>query len=624
MRRSHRHHHASRRGFRVRFGAALIATVASIVLLAGGLLPAGADEPAPVEQATTAAAPEETPSPPPEETTPPPPPEETPPPSEDTPAPVEETSPPVEETSSPEPTTTTSSTEPSQPELTAMSFSTLDVGTLEELPPGVETKTWTGNGTNNGVCSSWQTDTPPEPIGPGEVLWQFNFTGLAKADDQPAGFPRLSYAFSDGTTGTNVTPPDDFTGAVAKWYVATDATAILQSASGQAVLGQGNSVITISHCWGQASLTVEKEVVNDPGGLAPFNIHVECDNGQTIDDFELTGGDSKTLGIEFNDSSVQCTVSETNPQGAVVNISPNPVTLTAGSSDAIKVVTVTNTFTEPEVGSLDVIKVVEGPVPPGTVFEVTIDCTLEGSPLDGFPVLVTFDENGDLVPPPDLPLTGIPAGAECTVEETDDGGATSVAYDPDGGTPSDPPTVTIVAEEVALVTVTNTFVEVGGDFTGSVNVAKAIEGNPPPEGTQFVINVRCIGPTVDVDEDITLVYSSQLDGSVSFQAPSAESVQCTVTERDPLGGAIEASISPNNGVVTLSVSAPAANVVVTNKYGDPQVEVGGVTVTRGGTGQLPFTGGAINDVVKAAAVLLAVGAGLWLLARGRRRVTSTL
>jgi len=116
MRRSRRHHHASRRGFRVRFGAALIATIASIVLLAGGLLPAGADETAPVEQASTASVPEETPPPPPEETPPPP--------------PVEETPPPAKETSSVDETTTTSSTAPSQPQLTATAFSALDVGTL--------------------------------------------------------------------------------------------------------------------------------------------------------------------------------------------------------------------------------------------------------------------------------------------------------------------------------------------------------------------------------------------------------------------------------------------------------------------------------------------------------------
>jgi len=388
------------------------------------------------------------------------------------------------------------------------------------------------------------------------------------------------------------------------------------------------------------SLDVTKVVQGPVPESTEFEVTIECVDGDvTVPGFPVVvtfdeNGDvvpPPALPLTGIPAGAECTVEETGTGGAdIVTYSPDggsptdPPTVTITSGEPAVEVTITNTFLEPDEGALNVVKVVEGPVPPGTLFEVTIDCTVEGSSLDGFPVVVTFDDSGDLVPPPNLPLTGIPAGAECTVEETDNGGATSVAYDPNGGTPADPPTVPVVANETVLVTITNTFVEVGGEFTGSVNVAKAIKGNPPPEGTQFVINVRCIGPTVDVDEDITLVYSSQLDGSVSFQAPSAETVACTVTERDPLGGAIEASIAPNNGEVTLTVTAPSANVVVTNRYGDPQVEVGGITVTRGGTGQLPFTGGPIGDVVKAAAALLAMGAGLWLLARGRRRATPTL
>ncbi|HEX6262947.1 MAG TPA: hypothetical protein VF097_08890, partial [Actinomycetota bacterium] len=53
-----------------------------------------------------------------------------------------------------------------------------------------------------------------------------------------------------------------------------------------------------------------------------------------------------------------------------------------------------------------------------------------------------------------------------TVTETGTGGADSVTYSPDGGTPSDPPTVEITSDgQEVTVTVTNTFIEVLGDIT---------------------------------------------------------------------------------------------------------------------------------------------------------------
>ena len=80
---------------------------------------------------------------------------------------------------------------------------------------------------------------------------------------------------------------------------------------------------------------------------------------------------------------------------------------------------------------LIVTKIVEGPVPPGTEFEVEVDCTellkteTEGAGAEGqtFPVTLTFDEEGGSQSV-DVPFFT----DECTATETADGGASSVVY----------------------------------------------------------------------------------------------------------------------------------------------------------------------------------------------------
>src|SRR5262245_6699204 len=70
-----------------------------------------------------------------------------------------------------------------------------------------------------------------------------------------------------------------------------------------------------------------------------------------------------------------------------------------------------NTFT--------VNKVVEGPVPPGTVFEVAINCIGQGAST------MTFDEDGN---PTSANSFEISPFTTCSATETEDGGAESVSY----------------------------------------------------------------------------------------------------------------------------------------------------------------------------------------------------
>ena len=81
-------------------------------------------------------------------------------------------------------------------------------------------------------------------------------------------------------------------------------------------------------------------------------------------------------------------------------------------------------------------KVVDGPVPEGTVFEIEVDCTPSapvGSPEaeatpsvpDPDPVTLQFDANGD---PVGTDMVSAPRFGTCKVTETDDGGASTVSY----------------------------------------------------------------------------------------------------------------------------------------------------------------------------------------------------
>ncbi|MCJ7436479.1 MAG: DUF5979 domain-containing protein, partial [Acidimicrobiia bacterium] len=196
--------------------------------------------------------------------------------------------------------------------------------------------------------------------------------------------------------------------------------------------------------------------------------------------------------------------------------------------------------------------------------------------------------------------------------------ATLVSYVPNGSLT--PPEVTVGNNTTVAVTITNSYPKAGGEFSGKVNIKKELTGRSPAEGTQFVVNVKCIGTTVNVDENVILTFSKTLTGTVAFSAPTDETVTCTVTEKDPLGGAVSATIGPNKGVVVLTVNAPSQDVKVTNHYGDPVVQVAGVQVAGVSvTHALPFTGSSSDILLKSAAWLLGIGGAFWFIARKRRR-----
>jgi hypothetical protein len=151
---------------------------------------------------------------------------------------------------------------------------------------------------------------------------------------------------------------------------------------------------------------------------------------------------------------------------------------------------------------LTIRKVVVGPVPPGTQFVETVNCDGEiirpGGPGSSSRQL-TFDAQGN--PATSGSIEFIDEG-QCTVTETQTGGAASVVYECEGTVPppmmlegsgrssprvagpappqpcetsgpqSDPITVNIVGEdEEVTVTVTNTFVDPGTAATPAAAVS---------------------------------------------------------------------------------------------------------------------------------------------------------
>ncbi len=102
--------------------------------------------------------------------------------------------------------------------------------------------TWTGNGTNNGYCSSFEEDANLNP-GPNQQGWLFILTS-----PYPTGPWTLTATFDPGGTKT-VTGVQQGNGSV-HFIVYSPAGAQLLSASATYGIEQKNSILTVSHCEG--------------------------------------------------------------------------------------------------------------------------------------------------------------------------------------------------------------------------------------------------------------------------------------------------------------------------------------------------------------------------------------
>jgi hypothetical protein len=267
------------------------------------------------------------------------------------------------------------------------------------------------------------------------------------------GFPAVYFALEDGA---ECTVTETATGGATSVTVEPETVTIVEGEQLE---------VEVTNTYDLGGFTVEKVVDGDGAryGTGPFEVTAECTfEGESIDmAAEGIGGATRTLTPD--ESAVydglpvgaDCVVTETDAAGAtstavsttVEGGEPGQVVVPAPDADPLTV-TVTNTF---DVGSVVVDKEVlfEGAAYETGPFEVTLECTFEGEPVD-----VPGGATREIAGGGSVTYAGLPVGADCVVTETDDGGATSVEVSAVGG--GEPGAVTVAAGDPVSVTVTNT------------------------------------------------------------------------------------------------------------------------------------------------------------------------
>lgn len=324
--------------------------------------------------------------------------------------------------------------------------------------------------------------------------------------------------------------------------------------------------VTATNVFEASGMTVTKAVDSDavdqdgtPITYGPFQAAVTCVfRGQTV---LADGFDSSPMEFELADGATQalnglpvgatCVTTEPDSADAVdTTIEPNPVVIGGDDQDPseVQAVTVTNEFT---VGSLALTKESEGgaldnnPELAEGPFTLHVTCTLtDASHPDGTTV---YDD--DVVLEGDSPqsdtIDNLPTGAECTVTEPDQGGATSVEIE------GSPATIGVDTTGPVTVTATNTFA------VGNMAVTKAVttdavdqDGNPIAYGP-FQVSVTCelAGQEVVADGfDASPMEVTIADGETVTLTSLPVGAECTTTEPGS-ADAVQINITPEQPVL---------------------------------------------------------------------------
>ncbi|GAA1724081.1 hypothetical protein GCM10009809_19840 [Isoptericola hypogeus] len=386
---------------------------------------------------------------------------------------------------------------------------------------------------------------------------------------------------------------------------------------GSVTIGESPDVVTLAaiNVYDLSSIEISKEVVTDavdqdgePVPFGPFEATVECtflgedvyaegygpDNPMVV---TITDGETVTLtGLPVNS---ECTVTETgtgNASSVTITVDQglpgHPVTTDGPSTDltltrdvvgaSTNEVTLTNTY---DVGSLHLLKEVtgsgadefgDGPF----VFDVV--CTYDDDGDGPGEARTVYDDSVSLggVDPLEATIDNLPAGAECVVTETDDGGATSTTLDPEDGT------VTIGSGETVDVTATNEF------DLGTIQVDKELAGlgalyGPGP----FEVEIACTyeGEDVEIPGGATRTL---LPGDPVLYEGLPVGAECTITETDTFGASSTTMTvdggEPIDGTSADVVVPPAeggeptaVEIVVTNTFDTAPLEITKVVDVEG-------------------------------------------
>jgi hypothetical protein len=263
------------------------------------------------------------------------------------------------------------------------------------------------------------------------------------------------------------------------------------------------------------------------------------------------------------------------------------------------VITVTNTY---ELAGLVVTKTVDSaavdqhgdPIPYGP-FTVTVDCTFNGAAVYAVGYGPTTPMTADLANGGSLVLEGLPAGASCTVTETDDKGAqsTTITTTTAGGTTGPVPggTATVVLTPDDRAGTTNDVALTNAFGAGSLHLLKTVDGTGAPffGAGPFLLHVTCTlddasGTRTTWNGNVVLGGSRPLEDTISGIA--AGSV-CDVTEPGT-GGANTSAVDP--GQVTIG-SDTTVTVTATNTFLTGRIHVDKVRHGPGADlyGSGPFT-----------------------------------
>ncbi|MFB7250886.1 DUF5979 domain-containing protein [Microbacterium sp. NPDC056234] len=340
------------------------------------------------------------------------------------------------------------------------------------------------------------------------------------------------------------------------------------------------------------SLTVEKTISGDGAEYAPdsFDVQLVCISaeGTPVEtdlppiDLTLTAGEPQTIdGLPWGASCElqegdNGQVSASSTGGVVTDVEPYE-TATLDNVYALASLEVTKNV------ATDAVDQNGDPIPYGP-FEVTVLCTFLGEDVyaDGYgpDAPMVFDISDDET----VELSGLPAGAECTVSESNTAGAIAVTTSgstADGAVPDGDATgITVILTPDDDGTATNAADVENAFGVGQLEVLKVLEpADSPFAGGPYVVAVECVlgdaatwsGDLVfdaDADDPATLDDDTDLEAVVDDIAAGSA---CTLTETDN-GVATGSEVTPSTVTIPLD---DVVTVTVTNTFAE-----GSATVTK--------------------------------------------
>jgi len=345
---------------------------------------------------------------------------------------------------------------------------------------------------------------------------------------------------------------------------------VAQNAPATLTLGTAASyTATVTNTYASGRLSITKDVTGaDQYGDAEFEVAVECTyDGQTVFDETVTlfDGDTELLTPLFP-VGTSCALAETDAGGATVAAADRSVTIATGTTNTV----LTNRF---DTGSLRIDKTITGAdtLYGAGPFQAQVTCTWDRPgesdlviPLADSGLVDLTADNGYTAT-----VTGLIAGADCSVTETKTGAATHHSI-------TLPSPRDIPANGVSVVDIENHFA------LGSVRIDKVrvtATGAESFDGGPFEVELAC-----GIDRDGTW-WPLDL-GSSATQTLSAENsysvvvtgilqgASCTVTETEA-GLAIRSEVSTDGGhpaVVPASTAGPAV-ITVTNTFLTGELDV---------------------------------------------------